>query len=327
MNSNNLHTVAQAFYAEREFDRAIDICLDIIAEDPEDHAAKLLMADSYFQQDLPENTERLYEEVITRISDDFLINYKYMLVLLKLGKFQKAVRFFKDIGDHNSYSDEDNAKLYAMNAQAFIQMEQFDQAEKYLRKSIEMTKDNFKYLQGLAKLLYMKEEFEEAEGLYLRLLEEKSEIEIDFITLAETLIELDKTGPAMEYLKKVKRNVHKEHVFILKAYVSFINDDMSGFRDNMGRLYSDLINITDNLFYYENFALTLMRTGRLKKAIKALEMVMEREQNIEDDFRYKFRILLFGMYLADGEKKKAYKLLSEEDPVTAMISAVNYFNE
>ncbi|MCK9223991.1 MAG: tetratricopeptide repeat protein [Candidatus Muirbacterium halophilum] len=264
MKNNELKTVAKAFFQEKEFEKAIDVCLNIIEENPEDHEAYTIMGDCYFEKGMKDCAEELFKKAWEKNKDNFQSGYRYGLSLINQKKFDEALESFIKL-EHIVESSEEFALLMSEISQLYFIKKDYKKSEESIRKAMEYSDNNVKYLQGLARLLYSTEKFEKAEEIYDEVIKAKDNITVDYITLMKIYIALKKYKKAIKVVENVDNCINFEYFSVLKAYIYIMNDNEEKFIDTMASLYTELEEYNDLYIALENAMFTLFKYEEFEK--------------------------------------------------------------
>ena len=264
MKNEKLKTIAKAFIQEKEYEKAIDVCLDMIEKNKDDHEAYTIMGDCYFEKGMKDCAEELFKKAWEKDKDSFQAGYRYSLSLINQQKYEEALESLKKLEDIVENSEE-FALIMSEISQVYFILKDYKKSEENIRKALEYSNNNVVYLQGLARLLYAIEEYQKAEEVYDEIIKEEGNISIDYITLMKIYIALGKYKKAVKTIEQVRECSNPEYFAVLKAYIFLMNEDEDEFSEVMTSLYPELEEYDDLYILMENALFTFLKYQEFEK--------------------------------------------------------------
>ncbi|MGM0608542.1 MAG: tetratricopeptide repeat protein [Candidatus Muiribacteriota bacterium] len=326
MDKENLITVAESFFGQKDYEKAIDICLQILEKDKENIPARLLMADSYFFNGHKEGAVELYKEISRLKKDDYAVNYKYGLSLIATEKYKKALKIFEKILKIPNLPAEKIGNVYGELSEIYYLLGNPDKSEENIKKAIEESKDNAVYYQGLAKLQYIKENYDEAEKIFDKIFQSEEDLEVDCILLSLIKIQQKQYGEALKALELVKEGNNHLKAKLIKSFIYFAQEKKSKFIKIVRELFPELEKSKDIILFTENVGTMLLRFDEPLLALKLFELSHKKVNDDEDMARNLLTRAGILYYL--NKVKKGDKLSMKVSPENLQkITTAQYFIE
>ncbi len=321
MENNKLFTVAKAFFSEKEYDKAMDVCLDILAKDKDDLQTRKLMADIYFHQEDRQISKELLRQLRKENPMDFDISYRYSLVLISLGELDKAKKILGSL--KRSSSDSDHRALVCSElSNIFYHQGDYKKALENMQEAIDSAIEKGAYYQALIRLLYLTEDYDKAENIYSEFLQKKDNIDFDKLLIAKINIKAEKLDIAMQILDDIKEKNHKLQSFALKALIYYLKDDKT-YREQLEKIFTGIYRNSEELFLLENLMLLFVKLEEYTFASQLVEKMLEKIGE-ENEVRLK-GILVFLYELSEKHEKAKEIALENWEPI--VLSGVNYLFE
>jgi len=204
----------------------------------------------------------------------------------------------------------------------YYHLEEYEKALKNMQEAIDCAVEKGAYYQGLIRLLYLTEEYEKAEKVFVDFLQKKENIDFDKLLMAKINIKSGNFKHALKLIDEIKEKNHKLQTFALRALIFFLDGKME-YRDELEKIFTGTYKNSEDLFLLENLMLLFAKLEEYSFATQLVEKMIDEcgEENRER---------LSGIYIFLYELSgKHHKSLKEDRSkwVNIMLSGVNYLFE
>ncbi|MFA7577198.1 MAG: tetratricopeptide repeat protein, partial [Candidatus Muiribacteriota bacterium] len=326
MDFKKMITICEAFFSQKEYDKVIDICLEILEHDKNNAQALTMIGDAYFQKGLPEGAVEFYKKIKPSDENLFAVQYKLALGFISQGKFKQALNILIKLAESKNIQDEDKARALGEISEIYYKNRDFNKAEEFIKKALKINENNTQYYQGLARLFYIKGKYDEAEKIYTNIMQKEGNIELDYILLSNIYIEKKDFSKAIEYLDKITETQHSFKSQVLKSFIFFITDDKKSFVRTVQKLFPELYEIKDINILGENIGLGLLKADEVIKSIEFFDKLEHLTEDEEE--KIKIKIIKCGIYSFLNNNSKIKETIENiMDIEDAKFSAAQYFIE
>jgi len=168
--------------------------------DPSDQEAALWLARLYRLHNEPDKAEQVLNSMLKEDPGNEAAVEQLTQLLLDENKADEAVKLLEGMNEHSS-----SPALLDLLGDAYTQMHDYAKAETAYRQAVELDPSELSHLRGLGQTLLSEEKYQEALGVYQKLVELMPDDSDNYLRLAQIYRELHQLDKAEESLAKARQ--------------------------------------------------------------------------------------------------------------------------
>jgi len=168
--------------------------------DPTDQEASLWLARLYRLHNEPDKAEQVLNSILKEDPGNEAAVEQLTQLLLDGNKADEAVKLLEGMNEHSS-----SPTLLDLLGDAYTQMHDYAKAETAYRQAVELDPSELSHLRGLGQTLLSEEKYQEALGVYQKLVDLMPDDSDNYLRLAQIYRELHQLDKAEESLAKARQ--------------------------------------------------------------------------------------------------------------------------
>ena len=168
--------------------------------DPTDQEASLWLARLYRLHNEPDKAEQVLNSILKEDPGNEAAVEQLTQLLLDENKADEAVKLLEGMNEHSS-----SPTLLDLLGDAYTQMHDYAKAETAYRQAVELDPSELSHLRGLGQTLLSEEKYQEALGVYQKLVDLMPDDSDNYLRLAQIYRELHQLDKAEESLAKARQ--------------------------------------------------------------------------------------------------------------------------
>ncbi len=287
-NYKNLNYYLALCYKKENNNMAVmDYAGKALEESPENPSLYIMLAQSYFNIDKPEEGLKVFELGAKRGINDYEFYLAWGISLIRINKIEFAKeKLYKAL----ELKPEEDKTIYRLG-QCFFKENNMEEAEKLFKEAISKNSENYMAIADLGILYYNKNEYEKAVKLFFNATDISSKNTYLYFYIANSYYKMQKLKKSIEYYEKTVE-YHPNHI---EAYI--------------------------------NYTISLLDTGNIKEALRKIRTAFQIARTSEKVlFVYAITDLKAGIYSDAIEKTDLLLKNSPENQEAKLIKAQALIN-